>query len=270
MTQAAPARTTDIAAARQTQLLAALLDHDVPPWRPGELPPLAHWLHFPPAARQSRVGPDGHPIREDDGLPRRMWAGSRVRFIAPIPLGSALVRETSELAVSEKVGRSGRMQFLTLRHLITLDGRPVIEEEQDIVYREAPPPGDSNRPAAPETPTPRPAITRDITVDPVQLFRFSALTFNGHRIHYDQSYATGVEGYPGLVVHGPFLATLLMDLYLRQNPGADVAQFDFRAMRPIFDIDPFTLGLEENPRGGELVVIDAQSGAAMRATVTLR
>jgi 3-methylfumaryl-CoA hydratase len=136
------------------------------------------------------------------------------------------------------------MRFETLRHVVFAEGRSLVEEEQDIVYREAPLPGRSARPGPPES-APPPAILRNIVADPVQLFRFSALTFNGHRIHYDRTYAMEEEGYPGLVVHGPYLATLVMDHYLRRHPGADVSSFAFRALRPVFDIDPFVLGLSE-------------------------
>ena len=254
---------TDIAAARQAHLLAALLDHDTPPWRPGELPPLAHWLLFPPDARQSGIGPDGHPLREDDGLPRRMWAGSRVRFLAPIMLGSEVERETSAIAVNDKQGRSGRMRFVTLRHVLKVDGQVCVEEEQDIVYREA---GRNGAPPPPETMTPAPPVARVVTIDPVQLFRFSALTFNAHRIHYDLPYTQDVEGYLGLVVHGPFVATLLMDHFLRHTPAVQVASFSFRAQRPIFAGEPFTLGLT----GCDLTAIDHAGGLAMQARVEAR
>ena len=130
---AATGRSIDIAAARQAHLLAALLDHQTPPWRPGELPPLAHWLLFPPDARQGEMGQDGHPRRDDEGLPRRMWAGSRVRFLAPIPIGSEVIRETSQVSVAHKQGRSGRMQFVTLRHLLSVDGVACGGEENDLV-----------------------------------------------------------------------------------------------------------------------------------------
>lgn len=258
---------TDIAAARQAHLLAALLDHDTPPWRPGELPPLAHWLLFPPDARQSGIGPDGHPMREDDGLPRRMWAGSRVRFLAPILLGSEVERETSAIAINDKEGRSGRMRFVTLRHLLKVDGQVYVEEEQDIVYREA---GRNGAPPPPDALTPAPQIARAVTIDPVQLFRFSALTFNAHRIHYDLPYTQDVEGYPGLVVHGPFIATLLMDHFLRHAPAAQVSSFSFRAQRPIFAGEPFTLGLSPEGVGGDLMAIDQLGGLAMRARVEIR
>ena len=258
---------TDKAAARQAHLLAALLDHDTPPWRPGELPPLAHWLLFPPDARQSGIGPDGHPMREDDGLPRRMWAGSRVRFLAPILLGNEVERETSAVAVNDKQGRSGRMRFVTLRHILTVNGTVCVEEEQDIVYREA---GRNGAPPPPDALTPAPQIARAVTIDPVQLFRFSALTFNAHRIHYDLPYTQDVEGYPGLVVHGPFIATLLMDHFLRHVPAAQVSSFSFRAQRPIFAGEPFTLGLAPEGMGGDLMAIDHAGGLAMRARVETR
>ncbi len=259
--------TRDVAAHRQAHLLAALLDHDAPPWRPNELPPLGHWLLFPPDARQSAIGVDGHPARpDDDGLSRRMWAGSRIHFLAPVPLGSVVTRETETLSETDKTGKSGRMRFVTLRHRLSVDGVPSIEEEQDIVYREAAASGASARPPAPADPAEPPMASRLFRADPIRLFRFSALTFNAHRIHYDRDYATQAEGYPALVVHGPYIATLLMDHYLRHRPAAPVRRFSFRAQRPIFDTDPFTLGLTD---GADLVAIDAAGGIAMQARVDL-
>lgn len=256
----------DIAAVRQVQLLAALLDHDTPPWRDGELPPLGHWLLFPPRTRQSGMGRDGHPARDDNDLPRRMWAGSRVRFVAPIPLGSEVIRETDQVSVADKTGRSGRMQFVTLRHRLRVGGSLCLEEEQDIVYREA---GRNLAPPPPDAPASPPEIIRSITADPIQLFRFSALTFNAHRIHYDLPYTTQIEGYPGLVVHGPYIATLLMDHFLRARPQAVVSAFSFRAQRPVFCGEAFTLGLSRDEAGGDLVAIDVAGGAAMQARIDI-
>jgi 3-methylfumaryl-CoA hydratase len=259
----------DVADPQRVELLAALLDHDDPPWPPGELPPLAHWLCFPPKVRQSALGEDGHPRRDDpDGLTRRMWAGSRVRFLAPVPLGATLERRTVETSSVLKSGRSGPMRFVTLAHSIRSNGAPAIEEEQDIVYRAthdpdaiaAPPP-----PAA-ESHVGTPEITRVVTLNATALFRFSALTFNAHRIHYDRDYARDREGYPGLVVHGPLIATLLIDHHLRSRPAKPLQAFGFRALRPLFDGAPFTLGL--NARGDEtdLVALAPDGGVAMRAT----
>lgn len=258
---------TDVAAVRYAHLLAALLDHESPLWRPGELPPLGHFLMFPPDAHQSRLGPDGHPARDESGLPRRMWAGSRIRFLAPIPLGSTVVRETTVLSQMEKSGRSGRMLFVTMQHRLSVDGVPRIVDEQDIVYRE---PGRNGAPPSPGELATVPPVTRHITADPVQLFRFSALTFNAHRIHYDLPYTVDVEGYPGLVVHGPYLATLLMDLFLRHHPDAWIDGFTFRALRPVFAGEPFVLGLTADAAGGDLIVIDHAGAAAMKARVDIR
>jgi len=261
---------TDLAAHRQAHLLAALLDHRDPPWQPGELPPLGHWLLFAPDAPQSAIGTDGHPARaDDDGLPRRMWAGGRLRFLAPVPLGSTVTRATETLSTVDKQGRSGRMRFVTLRHRLAVEGVAVIEEEQDIVYREAAAPGTSAGPPVPEAPATPPALSRTVNADPAALFRFSALTFNAHRIHYDRDYAMREEGYPALVVHGPYIATLLLDHYLRRHPAAAIAGFSFRAQRPVFDTDPFTLGLTEDASGADLVAIDAAGGIAMTARVEL-
>jgi len=257
----------DVAATRHVRLLAALLDHADPPWRAGELPPLGHWLLFPPDARQSDLGADGHPRRDADGLPRRMWAGGRVRFLAPISLDRTVERETSQIAAHDRQGRSGRMRFVTLRHRLSVDGTPCIEEEQDIVYREAA--SGSAVVPPPDAPVAAPPGSRTMVADPVQLFRYSALTFNSHRIHYDAPYARDVEGYPGLVVHGPYVATLLLDHALRRHPRARVSAFRFRAMRPIFANDPFTLGLTGRDEGADLLAIDVGGGAAMEARVEL-
>lgn len=243
--------------------LAALLDHAVPPWSEGVLPPLGHWLCFPPQALQSEIGEDGHPRRKDDALPRRMWAGSRMRFLRDIPLGAAIERNTQILSETDKTGRSGAMRFVTLEHRVLHDGDAAIIEEQDVVYREAAAPGAFSRPQS--DPGEPDAQTRELTADPVQLFRFSALTFNGHRIHYDRDYATQVEGYPGLVVHGPYIATLLMDHLLRSRTGLKVSDFDFRAQSPLFDGEAITLGLSEAGGGFRLRAI-GPAGVAMVAS----
>jgi len=257
-------------------LLASLLDHETPPWRADVVPPLGHWLLFPPAARQSRLGPDGHPLRTGEGvlplaedLPRRMWAGSRIRFLADIPLDSLVRRETTLAAATSKIGRSGKMLFARLLHRLSVDGQPTIEEEQDIVYREAPPPGALGPASEPGTPTAPPQAVCMARADPVRLFRYSALTFNAHRIHYDRDYATQVEGYPALVVHGPFIATLLMDYYLRHRRAAQVTGFAFRAVRPLFDTDCITLGLTERDQGADLCAINSEGDTAMTAEVTV-
>ncbi len=259
----------DVAAHGPLQGLAALLDHAEPPWRAGELPPLAHWLYFLPRALQSQITEDGHPARggflPPTPLPRRMWAGGRLTFHAPIRAGAAIERRSEIADVTEKTGSSGRMVFVTVRHGIWADGQHAISEEHDIVYREAsraptPPPG-------PAVPPPACDALRTVTPDIVQLFRYSALTFNAHRIHYDRDYARDVEGYPGLIVHGPFLATLLVDHFLRRRPGAHVRRFDFRARRPVFDLAPFHLCLKDGGRENELWVAGPDGETCMTATL---
>ncbi|MGE0409723.1 MAG: MaoC family dehydratase N-terminal domain-containing protein [Amphiplicatus sp.] len=269
--------TRDIVAKGTLDGLAALLDYDNPPWPEGCAPPLAHWLYFLPRARQSQIGTDGHPKRGGGSLvppielPRRMWAGSRVTFSGVLAIGAEISRRSEIADIKRKTGKSGEMAFVTMRHEIAADGALRIVEEQDIVYRE---PQQATTAAPRQTVTDEPpgevAVSRSLTVDTVQLFRFSALTFNSHRIHYDRDYATREEGYPGLVVHGPYLATLLMDHFLRNRPGGAVTSFQFRARAPLFDGSPFSLNLADINGGAALWVADAHGRIAMTATVTRR
>ena len=229
-------RATDILAQTSAAALAATLDYDVAPQAGAALPHLWHWIFFRPVVPQHLIADDGHPRKggflPDLGLPRRMWAGGRLRFLSPLIVGSEISRESSVLDISEKHGRTGKLGFVTVRHLISCAGTLAIDEEHDIVYREPPVPG---APAPAPTAAPDGAPwTRQIVPDEVLMFRYSALTFNGHRIHYDKPYVTQIEGYPGLVVHGPLIATLLMDLLLRQRPDATVLDFSFKALRPSF------------------------------------
>jgi 3-methylfumaryl-CoA hydratase len=257
----------DVATASPLAGLAALLDHESPPWLPNELPPLAHWLYFLPRARQSEIGPDGHPKRggflPPVPLPRRMWAGSRIEFLAPIPLGSAMTRRSTVKSVVAKSGAGGEMVFVTVRHEIAVEQAPALIEEQDIVYRGAPEFGRATSAASSNKVPSTAEWTRTITPDPVQLFRYSALTLNGHRIHYDRDYARKAEGYSGLVVHGPYTATLLVDHFLRRQPHARIAKIAFRAWRPLFEGEPFQLCGKIVPTGAELWTGSASGQAAM-------
>jgi len=225
-------------------LLSATLDRNDRPWQVGDkLPALAHWLYFLPSAAMSELGVDGHSARggflPPVPLPRRMWAGSRIEFNKSLWVCDGVTR-TSEIGdVQLKEGKAGSLVFVKVRHTYSLDAVVGITEEQDIVYRADPKPGS----LAP-SPTPAPAAAqwrRAVRPDPVLLFRFSALTFNGHRIHYDRPYATETEGYPGLVVQGPLTATLLLDLLRRSAPDATVRRFEFRGVRPLFEGSPFDL-----------------------------
>ena len=200
-----------------------------------------------------------------------MWAGSRLQFHAPLRIGDAITRVSTIDDVTEKSGRTGRLVFVKVRHEIRRQDESdiALTELHDIVYREAPKPGD----AAP-SPTAAPARAswiRKWVPDDVLLFRYSALTFNGHRIHYDRRYVTKVEGYPGLIVHGPLIATLLLDLLRHELPGAQVKRFEFRAMRPLFDINPFFVCAEPGPgpKSFHLWARDHEGWLAMDATAVV-
>jgi len=223
---------------------AALFDRADLDVRPGApLPPLWHWFHFLPSAPQSRLSEDGHPERGEFippiPLPRRMFAGARTRFLRPLALGRVATREAEILEVKLKRGRSGRLAFVTVLHRIHQGGDLCIEEERDIVYREAGDPVDAPVPRDPE-PAGEGTWERSVLPDSRLLFRFSALTFNAHRIHYDRPYAREVEGYPGLVVHGPLNAMLLAELVQAHDPRA-LAHFSFRGRAPVFDLGPIRL-----------------------------
>ncbi|TCS62634.1 FAS1-like dehydratase domain-containing protein [Varunaivibrio sulfuroxidans] len=229
--------------------MAATLGWVGPPPRDGEaIGPLWHWMYFTDKARSGQLGADGHPVRggflPPIALPRRMFAGARVRFDAPLYVGEKIHRHSEITAIAAKKGRSGALVFVTIRHRIEGPQGPALEEEHDIVFRGA-------RSAQDGSPEPKPftgAVTRRRRVmpDPVLLFRYSALTFNGHRIHYDHPYATHVEGYPDLVVHGPLIATLLADFAREAAPERSLASFTFRAKAPLFANRSFDIvALEE-------------------------
>jgi len=267
---------TDRLAATPVQALAATLDRDDPAPQPGDpIPPCWHWLYFLPLHRQSELGADGHARRggflPPVPLPRRMWAGSRIEFRRPLSIGSAVTRTSRIADVSLKEGKTGPLVFVRVRHEIGDDAGLAIVDEHDIVYRDNPKPGDPV-PASQAAPAGA-DWERRIVPDDVLLFRYSALTFNGHRIHYDRRYATEVEGYPGLVVHGPLLATLLLDLLRRHLPDETVARFAFRAMKPTFDTAPFLVrGRREEEGDGKTIRLWAEhedSALAMDATATL-
>ncbi len=217
------------------------------------LPPLWHWLYFLPQHRHGEIGPDGHAKRggflPPVPLPRRMWAGGRLRWLPenPLRVGDAVRRVSQIEAVTHKAGRTGDLLFVLVKHEVHNATGLALTEEHDIVYRPAIQPGD---PAPPPTAAPQDAPwQREIVPDDVLLFRYSALTFNGHRIHYDRRYVTEVEGYPGLIVHGPLIATLLLDLVRRNAAQAFVKSFDFKAVRPTFDLNPFRLNGQRSTDG---------------------
>jgi 3-methylfumaryl-CoA hydratase len=264
---------TDLIESGRALAMSATLDLPSAPVQGDALPPLWHWAYFWSVSPASLIGHDGHPQRggflPPVALPRRLWAGSRVSFLAPLPIGASAVRTSLIKAVNVKQGKSGPLVFVTVAHEIAVDGVPVIRDEHDIVYREPPKPGD-----ALPVPARAPADaqwSRQIVPDPVLLFRYSALTFNGHRIHYDRSYATAVEGYPGLIVHGPLVATLLIGLVGRELPDRTIASFSFRAASPLLDIEPFSIHgrLHEDGHRVLLWAANARGELAMQAEANL-
>ena len=215
--------------------LAATLRNDDQPWPAGRaLPPLWHWLYFLPSARQSEIGPDGHPRRggllPPVPLPRRMWAGSQLEFFAPLPLGAPARKTSRVVDVTLKQGKAGALVFVKVAHEVHAGDTLVLRDAHDIVYREAAKPGEA---APPQAPPADAAWSVEHRPDATLLFRYSALTFNSHRIHYDHPYVTQVEGYDDLVVHGPLIATLLLEAAQQHNPGRQVLGYSFKAVRPL-------------------------------------
>ncbi len=273
-------RLTETIDARLVRWLAATLERrELLDARDGDaLPPCWHWAFFNAVEPMSALGRDGHPRRggflPPTAQPRRMWAGSRLHWHGPLRVGEAVERESTILKCERKVGRTGELVLVTVGHALRCGGARLLDEQHDIVYRDE---------AGDEEPEQalaggagfehRGAIVREVTVGPVQMFRYSAATFNGHRIHYDRDYAREVEGYPGLVVHGPLIATLLLEFLQAQvAPGRPVERFEFRALKPTFDIAPFALHAEPPAADGTVALwstnnvgaVGIQAGATVR------
>ncbi|WP_298726842.1 MaoC family dehydratase N-terminal domain-containing protein [uncultured Ferrovibrio sp.] len=270
----------DILSPEKTNALAAALDQPAVTGDNALLPPLRHWLYFWTVAPRRQLGRDGHPalggFLPDVGKlwgsqTRRMWAGSRIGFHRPLMLGMPVRRISTVESAVEKKGRSGRLVFVTVRHEIFDEtGARAITDRHDIVYREEKLDGAGTLP--PPEPAPADHHWEDnFIADPVLLFRYSALTFNGHRIHYDRDYAMRTEGYGGLVVHGPLLATLLVDFAASLRPGQALLDFSFRGRRPVLDGQPFLL--RAKPLSDDtlsLWIADAEGALAMTAEAQFR
>ncbi len=260
--------------AGSARAMAATLDRETSPTADGmPLPPLWHWLYFLETPRSCELGTDGHMKRggflPPIELPRRMWAGSRLRFHQPLRLGEQAERVSRIAHVEEKHGRSGQLAIVTVEHRINGASGPAITDEHDIVYREEP------RPDAPIPPGKEPPADAVWSVarsaDPIMLFRYSALTFNSHRIHYDEPYATGVEGYSGLVVHGPLVATLLAEECATRFPERAITALHVRALRPLYHGTTFHLCGRPASDGStvDLWCVDEVGAMTMEVTVEL-
>lgn len=225
---------TELLTPEPAQALGALLDVPVPDVERDGLPPLWHWLYLLDRPAQADLGPDGHPVRGVVPAPpepgrRRMWAGGRVTVNGPLRCGEPATRRSRVLSTKDKEGRTGRLTFVAVEHVVVQSGRTMVEERQDIVYRDAValPASDDGAVVPPE----EDEWVVDIT--PTLLFRFSALTYNAHRIHYDRDYARRVEGYPGLLTHGPLQALAMAEAARAHRLGG--RHFEYRLVAPLFD-----------------------------------
>jgi 3-methylfumaryl-CoA hydratase len=251
--------------------LAATLDITAEPPRAGApVPPLWHWLYFLEIHQQSELSKDGHAklggFLPPVPLPRRMWAGGRLEFHAGLKVGETYKRTSRIADVQLKKGRTGDLVFVNIHHEIANEKGIALTEEQDLVYRENAKPGE---PAPKPRPAPKEsAWERTVRPDDVLLFRYSALTFNAHRIHYDSRFAMETEGYPGLVIHGPLIATVLVELLRRNLSTVRITRFAFRSVSPLFDVAPFVLRGKPETDGKTVSLWAASSGNALAMTAT--
>lgn len=262
-------RMADVATAAPARLLAATLDRDQLEFAEGDaLPPVWHWLYFLTAVRTRDVGPDGHPPRggflPPIPLPRRMRAGGQFRIERPIHVGDKLERRSKISGISEKSGSSGPLVFVKVEHEVRANGALALVEEESIVYREAAKPGMSAATkASARAPAPPGPQENRFPTDPVLLFRISALTFNGHRIHYDSDYAKTEEAYPERVVHGPLLALFMLEHLHRTRPAATLRHFQYRALAPTFCGEEVSVTDEIDAQGR--IQVTARNGTGAEA-----
>ena len=269
---------TGLITAAPADILAATFDRDDPPLKDGDpIPPGWHWYYFPEVVKLCDTGPDGHKAKggfmPPVPLPRRMWAGVHMRFDRPLRVGETARRVSTIVDVVPKSGRSGVLCFVTVHHEIFGEDGLATHEEHSTVYRPADPVGTAAPPAPPAlraAPEIEAVWSREVDPTPVLLFRYSALTMNSHRIHYDRDYVTGVEGYPGLLVHGNLITALLLDLFRRSRPRATLTSYAVRALAPLFDGTPFTVAGAPGPGAGagRLWALTPAGGIAQTAEIT--
>ncbi|MGO9359751.1 MAG: MaoC family dehydratase N-terminal domain-containing protein [Xanthobacteraceae bacterium] len=262
---------TDLVTPQLTKALRATLFLDIGTPVKGDAAPLTvHWCLAQPVAPMSALGPDGHPDRggflPPVPLPRRMWAGGKLTFHDAIRVGDEVTRSSRIVDVTLKQGGSGTLCFVTVNHEITTPRGVAVSERQDIVYREAV--GAAPTPVAPAAAPAPGEHRRSHMADPVLLFRYSALTFNGHRIHYDRDYVTKVEGYPGLVFHGPLQAALLTNFAAELHGGTPPNSFDYRGVAPLFDGAEFSINADETADGLALWTANAAGQPTMKGTAS--
>jgi 3-methylfumaryl-CoA hydratase len=265
-------KASDIVTAQLVRGLRATLFMDIGTPKPGDAAPsTAHWCLAQPVYPMSELGPDGHPTRggflPPVPLPRRMWAGGELEFFEPLRVGDEMTRTSRISDVTMKTGSTGVLCFVSVEHQITTPRGTAIRERQDIVYRDV----STARPSTPDKPPASPPSAQHREshfADPVLLFRYSALTFNGHRIHYDRDYVTRVEGYPGLIFHGPLQATFLVEFASRLHGGTAPRKFSYRGLQPLFEGSEFSINANTTGSGMELWTANSAAQPTMKGIAT--
>jgi 3-methylfumaryl-CoA hydratase len=264
---------SDIVTAQLVKGLRATLFLDIGEPKTGDAAPFTtHWCLAQPVYPMSMLGPDGHPTRggflPPVPLPRRMWAGGELQFIEPLRVGDEATRASRIADVTVKNGSIGTLCFVSVEHTITTARGVAIRERQDIVYRDMPTGGKNAAPAKPAATPPAAKHRQTHISDPVLLFRYSALTFNGHRIHYDRDYVTKVEGYPGVIFHGPMQAALLVEFAAHLHGGIAPKKFSYRGLQPLFEGGEFSVNANEIAEGLDIWVANADGAPTMRGTAS--
>lgn len=265
------AEASDIVTAQLVAGLRATLFLDIGKPKPGDAAPFTvHWCLAQPVFPMDQLGPDGHPTRggflPPVPLPRRMWAGGELAFVDTLRVGDEATRTSRIADVTMKTGSTGTLCFVSVDHEITTSRGVAIRERQDIVYRDMPSSPQATVPAKPAATAPSSKHRESHLADPVLLFRYSALTFNGHRIHYDRDYVTKVEGYPGLVFHGPMQAALLVEFAAKLHGGKAPAKFSYRGVQPLFDGSEFSVNANETDTGFEVWTANSSGAPTMKGT----
>jgi 3-methylfumaryl-CoA hydratase len=263
---------SDIVTAQLVKGLRATLFQEIGDPKPGDAAPFtSHWCLAPPVFPMSQLSEDGHPTRggflPPVPLPRRMWAGGELEFLDALRVGDESKRASRISDVTMKTGSTGVLCFVSVEHEVTTLRGTAIRERQDIVYRDA-----SSGPSAPQAkPAAAPPLAQHREghmADPVLLFRYSALTFNGHRIHYDRAYVTEVEGYPGLIFHGPLQASFIVELAARLRGGKPPRKFSYRGLQPLFEGSEFSVNANETAAGMELWTANSAGQPTMKGVAT--
>ena len=260
---------SDTVTAQLTKGLRATLFLEIGEPKVGDAAPITvHWCLGQPVVAMSELGPDGHPARggflPPVPLPRRMWAGGELEFVDALRVGDEVTRTSRIADVTLKTGSTGALCFVAVDHLIATSRGTAIRERQDIVYRNVSPGAPSS--ARPAAPPPAAQHRETHMADTVLLFRYSALTFNGHRIHYDRDYVTGVEGYPGLIFHGPMQAALMVEFAAKLRGGRVPKKFSYRGVQPLFEGSEFSVNANMTDAGMELWTANSDRQPTMKAT----